>query len=69
MLEVELVLPMNIGQIHVEKLFLLGHFGVQRRPRHGGVEHELVEISRMRHRVLDLAANVFRRVVFQADYG
>ena len=69
-LEVELVLAVDVGQVHVvEHAALLRHLGVQRRAGHGRVEHELVEIGVVRDGVLDLRSDVLGRVVLQADDG
>ena len=68
MLEIELVLAVNIGQVDIRQhaaLFL--HLGEERRAGHRRVEHELVEIRVVRHGVLDLVFDVLRRVVLQAD--
>ena len=65
-LEIELVLAVDIGQVHAfEHASLLAHLGVERRAGHRRVEHELVEIGIVRHGVLDLRADVLRRVVLQ----
>ena len=69
-LEIELVLAVDVGQIDaLQHAPLLGHFGEERRARHGRVEHELVEIGVVRHGVLDLLLDILRRVMLQPDDG
>ena len=69
MLEVERVLAVNVGQVHIEQAVLPGHLGIERRARDWRVEHELVQIGLVRDGVLDLFVDVLRRVVFQPDNG
>src|ERR1017187_10233620 len=66
-LEVESVLAVDIGQVHVEQAPLPGHLGIERRTGDRGVEHELVQIGLVGEGMLDLFVNVLRRMVFQAD--
>ena len=65
--EIEALLPVNVRQIHVEQPPLLPHLAVQRRPGHGRVQHELVQVGVVRDRVLDLRRQVLGRVVLQPD--
>ena len=66
-LEIEGVLAMDVGQVDVEQPALLLHVVIERRARNRRVEHELVEIGLVRDGVFDLAGDILRRVMFQAQ--
>ena len=65
MLEIELVLTVYVGQVHVQKLALLLDFGVERSAGDRRVQHELVKIGFMRYGIFDFIANIFGCVMFQ----
>ena len=70
MLEIELELPMNVGVINAaQHAPLLRHLLVKRGSRDRRVQHELMKVGIMRHRVLDLRHDVVGRVVLEADDG
>src|ERR1035437_7260248 len=68
-LEVEGVLAVDIGQVHIDQAPLFGHLEIERRAGDRRVEHELVQIGLVRDGALDLLDDVFRRVMFQTDDG
>ena len=47
MFEVELVLAVDVGEVHVEQPAFLLHLLVERRARHGRIQHELVKVGVM----------------------
>src|SRR5271157_760020 len=69
-LEVELELPVDIGEVNTAEhpAFLL-HLLEERRARHWRVQHKLMEVGAMRNRIFDFLLNVFRRVVLEPDDG
>ena len=70
MLEIEPVLAVNVGQIDAwQHESLLVHLGKQRRAGHRRVEHELVEVGIVRHRVLQFGLDILGGMVFQAHNG
>ena len=69
-LEVEPVLAVNVGQIDAwQHAPLRFHLGKQRRAGHRRVEHELVEVGIVRHRVFEFGLDVLGGMVFEAHDG
>ena len=67
--EVELELPMNVGELHiVEHPPLFPHLPIQRGTWHRRIQHELMKIRAIGNGVVDVALDVLRRVVLQPDY-
>src|SRR5271157_606914 len=57
-LEVELELPVDVGEVHaVEHAAFLLHLLEERGARHRSVQHELVEVGAVRDRIFDLLSN------------
>src|SRR4051812_2448441 len=65
--EIKAMLPVYVGQVHIRKqsAFRLNLL-VEWRARYWRIEHELVEVRGMIHRILDLVLDVLRRVMFES---
>src|SRR5690242_6668580 len=55
--EIELVLAVNVREIHIEQPAFTRHLAIERRSRHWRVQHELMEVRVVLDRVLDFAIN------------